>query len=394
MCSTVLGAIMCIATLLSWFNDGQPERRKWQFAPFGLAIPAGVLLTYPGIVPKPWGLTLGWYLLTLVYATCWVSARVTAGRDPKPLHAIIPCTIVMLFNLVLYSEEFFLPFKMPPRVLLCSVYGGLAAFEFYRMRTPQLPSTNTLFWLFTVFCIFDFLRIPFAFFVPAPLGPMPPELWSIAIFNFMIVLQGALLCVCMTALGREQMAAEMYNLAMIDQLSGVGNRRALDERMKELSAEASNAVSFKAIAVIDIDKFKDINDTFGHAFGDIVIAGCATIGREVFGSGNIFRVGGEEFIALMNGSSRSEIMERAEKMREAFEARCHIAKGISERATISIGVAIGRQHEDLDELGIAADEALYMAKRTGRNRTISADTVTKAVSAYETAPAPRLTVVR
>lgn len=362
---------MCIAILLSWFKDGRPTQRRWQFAPFGIAVPAGVLLTYPDVLPGPLGLMLGWFALTVVYGSAWLAARVTAGRKPLPLVMLAPCLAVLFFTATVGADGAFPELRMLPRVLLFALFDGLAAREFARMRAPQLQSATTLYWIFAVFCVFEILRAPFSLSLPAPFGPKETQVWSIALFNFLIVLQGLLLGVFLTALGREQLAAQHYRLASIDPLTGIGNRRALDDRMEAI-AQTGTQGGCTAVALLDIDRFKAINDEHGHGFGDVVIVGAAMVAREVLGAGNVFRVGGEEFAAIIEAPSPEAVMARAEKLREAFEARSHVNGDISRRCTASVGVAMLEPGDDHAARFAAADEALYEAKRLGRNRTVMA----------------------
>ena len=370
-CSTALGAIMCIAILLSWFKDGRPVQRRWQFAPFGIAVPAGFLLTYPEILPGPLGLRLGWFALTLVYGSAWLAARVTAGRKPRPLLMLLPCVAVLLFSATIGADDAMAELRMMPRVLLFALFDGLAAREFMRMRQPQLQSATTLYWIFAVFCVFELLRTPFSLSLPAPFGPKETQVWSIALFNFLIVLQGLLLGVFLTALGREQLAAQHYRLASIDPLTGIGNRRALDDRIEAL-ARSPRGEDCVAVALLDIDRFKAINDELGHGFGDMVIVGAAMVARETLGAGNVFRVGGEEFAAIIQARTPEAVMTRAEAVRIAFEARSHVSGSESRRCTISVGVAMMEPGDDHSARFTAADEALYLAKHLGRNRTVLA----------------------
>ncbi|MFC0205496.1 GGDEF domain-containing protein [Novosphingobium soli] len=368
-CSTVLGAIMCIAVLLSWLEDGRPTQRRWLFAPFGVAVPAGVLLTWPELVPGPWGLRLGWFALTLVYGSAWLAARVMAGRTPRPLAMLAPCLAVLLFSCTVAAEGHWPELRMLPRTLLFAGFNGLAAREFARMRNPQLPSARTLRWIFAGFCAFELARAPLSLTLPAPFGPGEPQVWTIALFNFLLVLEGLLLGVFMTALGREQLAAQHYRLASIDPLTGIGNRRAFDARMARLASEGPNG-SCTAVAVLDIDHFKAVNDELGHGFGDLVIVGAATVAQEVFGSANVFRIGGEEFAGIIVAGTQDLVAARAEMMREAFAARAHVQGEVSRRCTISIGVAVAVPGAEPHAIFAAADNALYLAKRQGRDRYV------------------------
>ncbi|MEE4450909.1 GGDEF domain-containing protein [Novosphingobium resinovorum] len=374
-CSTVLGAIMCMAVLLSWFKDGRPTQRRWQFAPFGLAVPAGILLTWPEILPGEWGLRLGWFGLTTVYGSAWLAARITAGREPLRLAMLLPCLAVLLFSCTLGADAHNPEWRMLPRVLVFALFDGLAAREFARMRAPHLQSATTLYWMFAAFCAFELARAPFSLWLPAPFGPAQPQVWSIALFNLLLVLEGVLLGVFLTALGREQLVARNYRLASIDPLTGIGNRRALDDRIAVLDRDRRTGLC-RAVVLLDIDRFKTINDELGHAFGDLVIVGAASVARETLGAANVFRVGGEEFAAIVEAPDPEAIMTRAEALRMAFAARSHVSGQVSRRCTISIGVAVLAPGDYAAGRFEAADAALYAAKRRGRDQSVMADGTT------------------
>ncbi|MCJ2177089.1 GGDEF domain-containing protein [Novosphingobium album (ex Hu et al. 2023)] len=371
-CSTVLAGIMCVGMLLSWFKDGHPARLSWLFAPFGIAVPAGILLTWPEVLPGPWGLRLGWYFLTIVYGAAWTAARTLGGQRPMPLAILLPCTAVLIFSSTIGADAYMPQLRMLPRVLLFALFNGLAAREFGRMRRPQLPSATTLYWIFAAFFLFDLCRTPFALSLVSPFGPKPGEVWSIALFNFLIVLQGALMAMFITALGREQLAEQHYRLASIDPLTGIGNRRALEDRMRMLQ-EGHGRNGTTAVAVLDIDNFKAINDQMGHAFGDLVIADTGRMAAKVFGADNVFRIGGEEFAAIIVAATEGECIARAEAMRTRFAAFRHGSASETRTCTLSIGLASMDRADDHDSAFKAADRALYMAKRLGRNQTIMID---------------------
>lgn len=371
-CSTACAALFCIAILLLWIKDGRPAQRSLLLAPFALAVPAGALLTYPEILPGPWGCRMGWFLLMVVFAATWQSARVAAGRKPQALLALAPCFLSLVIASTLASGDGAPELRMVSRTLLMAVFSGLAALEYRTIDDPQLPSARMLQSIFAAFSMFDFARLPFALFLPNPLGPEPTQLWSVIVFDMTIVLEGMLFGVFMTALGREQLAAKHYRLACLDPLTGVGNRRALDER---IDAEARHGMASRrtAVGILDIDHFKAINDAHGHGFGDVVIVGAANVAREVLGTANVFRVGGEEFAVIIESSDEAAIIAKAERMRSRFADRCHVEGGVTRRCTISIGLAMLEPGANHDSMFRAADQALYLAKRLGRNRTIIAD---------------------
>ena len=154
--------------------------------------------------------------------------------------------------------------------------------------------------------------------------------------------------------------------AVVDDLTGLLNRRALDQRLEELRALA--AVGDQSIAAIaaDIDHFKRVNDEHGHARGDAVLAQVAQRLRGRLRAFDLaYRVGGEEFLVLLPGASADEAAALAEGLRDAIGS--DPIAGLS--ITVSFGVAAtGGGAFDGEGLLADADRALYAAKAAGRDR--------------------------
>jgi len=156
-----------------------------------------------------------------------------------------------------------------------------------------------------------------------------------------------------------------------DELTGAYNRRALMERLGEERARADRGGGTFSVALMDLDRFKGINDRFGHAVGDEVLRGFARAARAVLRSGDCFgRFGGEEFLLVASGASPGEAAAAVERIRAAARRVDwqDIAEGLS--VTVSAGVAGYRAGEDVAALLQSADEALYRAKHAGRDRVV------------------------
>lgn len=157
----------------------------------------------------------------------------------------------------------------------------------------------------------------------------------------------------------------MKDMATHDQLTSLYNRHFLHERLPELIDKAHKQQQPLSIAIIDIDHFKRVNDTHGHSTGDIVLSAVAeTMQAAADGEKLCARFGGEEFVAVMPQTELAAAMLWADNLREAV-ARSNPA-GIP--VTISLGVASLQPAESFDTLFKRADEAVYRAKRAGRNR--------------------------
>jgi diguanylate cyclase len=160
---------------------------------------------------------------------------------------------------------------------------------------------------------------------------------------------------------------EARRAAQTDPLTALPNRRAFEETIDAL-IEAGERVS---LALLDVDRFKEINDTHGHSAGDLVlreVAGVLKAGRTA-GEWPA-RIGGDEFAMVLPGSGRAEAEERSEALRRAIAELDFLASGDGPPFTIttSIGVAEHKSGEAAEALISRADQALYAAKRGGRDR--------------------------
>lgn len=161
----------------------------------------------------------------------------------------------------------------------------------------------------------------------------------------------------------------LSTLAHEDSLTKLGNRRAFDEAMVEVSARQKRFGEQTALMAVDIDHFKRVNDTYGHAVGDQAISVIAdAMRRNVRPFDKVFRIGGEEFVAILPGADSFGAVDVAERLREVIASTCFETGSGNLNLTVSIGVATTNQTTEPIALLEAADAALYKAKETGRNR--------------------------
>lgn len=168
---------------------------------------------------------------------------------------------------------------------------------------------------------------------------------------------------------------EVYQLASHDELTGFYNRRQFVELFeRELLRTDRDNLSL-GFAILDIDLFKRVNDSYGHLAGDQVIREIAqTIRYQMRAQDIAGRIGGEEFALLLPEMPREEATSHLEAMRKAVGDATHTRASIREAITISIGLALrDTSHNDRPSLMRAADIALYRAKQQGRNRLILAN---------------------
>lgn len=172
----------------------------------------------------------------------------------------------------------------------------------------------------------------------------------------------------------EALQKELREQAIRDPLTGLFNRRFFDETFAMELASARRSSRPLCVLMIDIDHFKQVNDLFGHAIGDLVLHHFGTLLLEMTRKSDIVcRYGGEEFLILMNDVRSEEALQRANSFRQAFTANCLQINNVRHEVTISIGISEFPTHGDAQEsLLRRADMALYAAKQAGRNCAIVA----------------------
>ncbi|WNM26801.1 GGDEF domain-containing protein [Demequina capsici] len=156
--------------------------------------------------------------------------------------------------------------------------------------------------------------------------------------------------------------------ASTDELTGLYNRRPVIERLERLAA--GSAVGY-AIAVVDVDEFKTINDGLGHDVGDALIQHVAATMSGLFrDSDMVSRWGGDEFLVVLGGVQRGDVEPILERLRNAVKTDAAVSGMDGAGVTVSIGAAMGLPGSTPDEVIAAADRALYRAKEQGRDQVV------------------------
>jgi diguanylate cyclase (GGDEF)-like protein len=172
----------------------------------------------------------------------------------------------------------------------------------------------------------------------------------------------------------RQANEHLSKLSFADALTGLANRRRLDETLALEWRRAARLQSWLAVIIVDIDEFKAYNDTLGHPEGDKCLVAIAEVIRDAANRAGDFaaRYGGEEFLIIAPGSDHAAAMAHAEMIRSACETRAiaHPASSVAAVVTISLGVAacVPSDSSSIAQIVADADAALYRAKKEGRNR--------------------------
>jgi len=159
-----------------------------------------------------------------------------------------------------------------------------------------------------------------------------------------------------------------------DSLTGLLNHTAIKDQLDGEVAWAIREKKPLSFAMVDIDHFKQVNDSYGHSVGDRVIKSLSRLLKQRLRTSDLVgRYGGEEFAVILVDADRTTAMKVLDTIRDDFSQLRHLAHGKEFTVTFSCGIADVSQFPDTTKLGDAADKALYKAKRAGRNRVMLAD---------------------
>ena len=302
------------------------------------------------------------------------AVRLLLGKSPKFLGFVLVALITGL--VVFYTLTISHDLRII-RITTTAFAGAImAAFANELLRNCRHEGSAHLLggWIALLTAVLCILRVLFIFgdqAVPITAYPDTRPDETFMVFNFATTI---MIAVSFILMSNDHFNNELRHLASTDPLTGLKTRRHLDERANEELRRAKRQKTPFAALAMDIDHFKQVNDTFGHSAGDMVLksiaATCAGVIRDV---DIIGRVGGEEFVAVLVGADGDTAMRTAERIRQTVESLELTAKsGIPVHVTISIGIAVLSDEKLFEEIWEQADKALYQAKAEGRNRIILA----------------------
>jgi len=202
--------------------------------------------------------------------------------------------------------------------------------------------------------------------------------------SFLVSIAAAALFAFIFAARAEQQRDRLQQLASHDALTGVGNRRSMEEELSRAVEMARRERRPCGLAILDLDHFKRINDRYGHAAGDRALVDFVGLVRGATRKvDRLFRYGGEEFVLLLPAADGAALRAVADGLRQRIGESLH-ARG--ELITVSIGAAALQTDESWEAWLARADAALYQAKREGRDRSVIAD----AAAPAHTSPQPSM----
>jgi diguanylate cyclase (GGDEF)-like protein len=365
----LMGAFMmllCGALLITayfYFRDA-PAALWWGISQ--VVIAGGVVTSLTGgITGTDWITAVAFILFLTAASTQWHGTRLLTGSHTHLGLLLAGPLLMVAVNFLPLGTA--LPAVRGMTAMLLNVgYFGGAIYVLLRPPAGRLAAYKPLAILFVA----NIAAIGLAPFggLGSTAGGLPPLVSLVGLLH----LEGQIFAIAATffvvAALRERTEADQRHAAGTDPLTGLCNRRSFFEDGGRLIDAAKEGTPI-SVVLIDLDHFKSVNDRFGHAMGDQVLHLFAETARKLLRPNDVLaRMGGEEFAAILRGSTQEAAYVITERMRRAFEEAAAFVDGQPINATLSAGVATALAPASLDELLRNADAALYVAKQNGRNR--------------------------
>jgi len=360
--------ILGLLLFFAWAQNFSKRALAWWGSAHLLRATSIMLLGLYGTVPDSLSIDFANAVLFCSFALTWCGARVFDRRSPEPALALIGVAVWLLAcRLPMFATMVELRALIGAGIV--TAYTWAAAYEFWRGRDEALVSRwPAIFMLFAHGALF-LLRTPLgALAHVAPSSNLAMSGWL-----ELLSLEGLLFTISIAfillAMAKERTEYRHRTAARTDPLTGVANRRGfLEQTASSLNAAAGTQPT--AVLLFDLDRFKTINDRYGHAVGDRTLKIFADIAKAHVGTaGTVGRWGGDEFVAVLPNTTREIAATVAERIQVALE---HAAADIDGRlvgATVSTGLAFSSNGAfELPAMLLKADQALYRAKADGRNR--------------------------
>ncbi|MCM2292227.1 diguanylate cyclase [Allorhizobium sp. BGMRC 0089] len=380
VCDVACWALIGTLMLVNWLQDRDNlELRLWSIGCLLGAFGLGLLSLRNGILADVWAVGFGNGIMLSGLGFLAIGFRVFDGRNPCHGQLQTGAAIWMGFYLLCpgFDEN------IDWRIILISVIMGYLAYDMARIiwagrREEPLPSRKIMCAVLWLVVLVMALRIPLAILWPVSEHTAPgKDNWN-GLLTYVIFSLTLFFGLCLFSISRERMVVRYKKAADTDALTGIFNRRAFYRIVGDRIHRHTGAV-----AVIDLDHFKQINDRYGHGGGDMVLCSftgtvSALLGRDaVFG-----RLGGEEFVLYLPELSPSEAFSFCDELRRLIAERPVPWQGQQIFLTASIGLAeVDKAAQDVEVLIQKADIGVYTAKQQGRNRTVLIPGTSEASSA-------------
>lgn len=371
---TIVGAVN--ALVLAW-GALLGARRKptlyWAAGSLLLAVASACIVLLPQS-DSPWRAPVFNALLLIGYA-CWLVGTLHFFERTVPVRSLLALLalsiLVTVWLSVVDPQRELRIFLAAMTVALLRLCTAIVLFQSRRNRNRAVAAVAGMVLLADAAVFLHHAHIGLGGAMPA-LGKAAHDPYSLTWIS--MLLSAVVLTPLLMLLGLSRLLEELRRSADEDNLTGIANRRGFLARSQSLPAQKSGAAV--AVLMIDVDRFKQINDRFGHAVGDEVLCAMSATLKAVLRPDDIpARWGGEEFCVLLPGTRATQAITLARHLRTDFSRRCRQIPALAASpVTASVGIADGAWCDaGFDTLQRRADAALYEAKRTGRDRVSIAD---------------------
>ena len=368
-----LSLMVGVALYLVWRRDRAEPGLLWWSYSLMLRAPAFLLLSARGAIPDVLSIALANALLLFGLGMGIKATRALGRRHTSMLITLAPvlCWAVVCSVPGLYEDD---QRRLSAVTLIQAVGSGWIAFEFTRCFAVNRKVCLALAGLIGTMTLVQIVRLGFSVFSPEPLvlGTGNVKLAATIYVQLIAVFLGGLVSVGMFL---DAQLKDLRRQASEDSLTGALNREAFQSRSEAALTKADQDGAEAVLLAIDLDRFKALNDLFGHGEGDRVLALFGGRLRGLLPEGALFgRIGGDEFAVLATGEATRQLTVIAAKvcglLGRSIREPEHRGTQV---VTASVGLARAEGGESLAMLMARADAALYDAKRDGRGRVSIAD---------------------
>jgi diguanylate cyclase (GGDEF)-like protein len=391
--TALVAMVLALVAILASRANGRRELLgplAWACA---LAAVAELVRGLNGVLPDPVPIVGGNIVLLLAFGLLWQAVCGLGQRKP-PFLAVAAGAVLWVLACLLPPFYESAAARIIAVSLAAVAYTSLSVLELWANRGERLGSRGIVIVAGVGHVLFHLGRIVFIAYLPFPLGSAPQNMSWAAVLAFEGLIYGTITICSLLLIDRERVEQQLRLVADLDPLTGVANRRAFHAAAIRMLADKPVGDSV-AVLLFDLDHFKRINDTFGHAAGDEILIRFAHTARRLLGrSAEFGRWGGEEFAAVVRCRDEQAAWAVAEQVRAGFaaekaraacadekaraacadeKARAACAAGTDGRqptGTVSIGVSIVPSGGSIEATLAVADQALYEAKRLGRDRVV------------------------
>ena len=380
--AVALASAFCAgARLLLWrMHPAIPGLAHWAWAG-GFGAVALILILSSGTLPWLPSLSLAQISIVTGLILVWDGFRRFIGRAPLSHPALVVLAAVVLGLMVAAQLGPSLQARALGNAVLIAILSALIARELFNAPKPIPLAMLATGWAYAANAAFFLIRAIAVDRGAEAVGPLNPDgLAAVPLLWWLCMTIAVTLgMVLMTA---ERLQADLDGQANRDPLTGALNRRAFSLIAEKEMARSRRHSKPLSVLIMDLDRFKQINDRLGHDGGDTLLCRFVAIAGQMLRGEDVFcRFGGEEFVALLPNTSAEQALVAAERLRTAFAGESARMETPDDTQVLTVTVSIGigelEQEEDIESLLRRTDAALYRAKGKGRNRCELADDIRK-----------------